>query len=157
MSGTVKISAENQLLQARKAGLEEARETFTMQAHGKISGMDVFSWVNPDAETLNTVLNSMPFKVIWMGTVVQLNELLRFNGRGLENVESLVIYDASELTTDFNWLKSEVNVACVDGVDEAMTLLGAMKKEERVFLWTLPRDNWKRAKEIIKSRLQTWN
>jgi hypothetical protein len=156
MSKTLRESVQEQLLQARKEGLQEVRETFTMKAHGKISGMDVFSWVNPDAERLHAVLNSMPFKVIWMGTVVQLNELLRFDGKGLENVESLVIYDTSELTTDFNWLKTKLNVACVDGVAEAMTLLAAMKKEERVFLWTLPQDNWQRTNDTINARLKTW-
>ncbi|NRA10984.1 MAG: hypothetical protein HRT57_03395, partial [Crocinitomicaceae bacterium] len=66
-----KIQAMNimqeDLLQARKEGLERARSLDAMRAHGKWRGMDVFSWANPSFGALSTAIASFPFPVVWIG------------------------------------------------------------------------------------------
>ena len=37
------VKSNEQLLQARESGLKQAQQVDTMQAHGKILGMDTFS------------------------------------------------------------------------------------------------------------------
>ena len=57
-------STADQLKHARQAGLEEMKTTHALCPHGKVAGMDVFSWVNPEVEALNAMIASMSYKVI---------------------------------------------------------------------------------------------
>lgn len=157
MSKVIRKTEENQLLQSRESGLRDVREMYAMKAHGKNAGMDVFSWVNPNVGALAAVLKSMPFKVIWLATRSQVEALLNEYSGGLDNVESLVIYDSAILAPDFNWLVTRTSVAGVKNIEDAMELLTAMKQRERVFLYSLPINNWTTIKESIELRLKTWN
>lgn len=148
---------EEQLLSARARGLRDSRDLYAMKAHGKMAGMDVFSWINPDLDGLGAVLTSMPFKIIWLASKEQVENLLGVNENALENVESLVIYDAAKLNSDFNWLNAKTYVSCVDSVPDALELLSSLKGRERVFLYTLPVDNWTLIKNRIEMKLKTWN
>ncbi len=157
MSKLIKDITDNKLLQSRESGLKDARELYSMKAHGKNAGMDVFSWVNPEVNALAAVLKSMPFKVIWLATRRQVESLVNDHQDALDSIESLVIYDSAKLSPNFDWLAKRTSVASVYGVKDAMELLSAMKKRERVFLYSLPVNNWTPVKELIELRLKTWN
>ena len=58
-----KKTIEEQLLQSRGAGLKDAIQINTMNAHGKVMGMDTFSWVNPQIDALASALESFPFTI----------------------------------------------------------------------------------------------
>ena len=148
---------KEQILHLREQGLNDAQELHSMQAYGKIAGMDVFSWVNPDSNSLTAVLYSVPFKVTWLATKEQVEKLLNEFPEGFAKLDSVVVYDAGHLAPEFDWLKTGTNVACIDGVDDAMALLSAMKKRDRVFLYSMPRDNWSPIKNSIERHLKTWN
>ncbi|MFT5858327.1 MAG: hypothetical protein ACI865_000413 [Flavobacteriaceae bacterium] len=148
---------EEQLLSAREEGLSNSRDLHAMKAHGKTAGMDVFSWVNPEVDALGAVLTSMPFKIIWLASKSQVQNLLSVNENALENVESLVIYDAGKLDLEYNWLNSKTSIGCVDDVPGALELLSSLKGRERIFLYTLPSDNWTLIKNRIDLKLKTWN
>ena len=66
------VNSSEQLLQAREQGLKQAQQVDTMQAHGKILGMDTFSWMNPHVDMLATLLASFPFSILWIGTQRQI-------------------------------------------------------------------------------------
>ena len=55
---------ENSILQARKEGLLKASDT-TMNSHGKLWGMDVFSWINPNPVVLSATMESFPFPILF--------------------------------------------------------------------------------------------
>ena len=148
-------SIAEQLKQARKAGLEEVNTNNALCPHGKIAGMDVFSWVNPDIDALNAMIASMPYKVIWAATTKQARALWELNGGALKSIETLVIYNSGQVHTE-KWFSAFENVLCVQGADHALMLLDKVRKEERVFVWTLPRDNWTGIKSQLENHLQTW-
>ena len=98
-------SIAEQLKRARKAGLEEVNTNNALCPHGKVAGMDVFSWVNPEAEALNAMIASMPYKVIWAATAKQARKLWELNGDALKSIETLVIYNSGQVHTE-KWFSS---------------------------------------------------
>ncbi|NVK66094.1 MAG: hypothetical protein HWE22_16000 [Flavobacteriales bacterium] len=151
----VERSSAEQLKQARRAGLEEVKINAALCPHGKVAGMDVFSWVNPDIEALNAMIASMPYKVIWAATSGQARKFWELNGEGLKRIETLVVYDSGQVHTE-KWFSSFANVLCVDGADNALMLVDKVRSEKRAFVWTLPQDNWTEIKAELENHLQTW-
>lgn len=149
------LSTADQLKQAREAGLNEAHESTAVCPHGKVAGMDVFSWVNPDVDALNAMFAAMPYKVIWAGTMEQAVAFWKLNGKGIQSIQTLVIYDAGHVDTP-EWFAAFENVVCVDGAEHALELIDKLRRQKRVFVWTLPRDNWKAKKGMLENHLQTW-
>ena len=148
-------SIAEQLKRARKAGLEEVNTNNALCPHGKVAGMDVFSWVNPAIDSLNAMIASMPYKVIWAATTSQAKALWELNGDALKSIETLVIYNSGQVHTE-KWFSAFENVLCVQGADHALMLLDKVRQAERTFVWTLPQDNWTGIKTELENHLQTW-
>jgi len=88
---------ESQLLAARKSGLLKLNET-SLQSQGKLFGMDVFSWIYPNIDVLNSTLNSFPFEVLWIGNKTEINLVLSENNVLDSRVRTKLIYtDGKEL------------------------------------------------------------
>lgn len=88
---------ESQLVAARKSGLLKLNET-SLQSQGKLFGMDVFSWIYPNIDVLNSTLNSFPFEVLWIGNKTEINLLLSENNVLDSRVRTKLIYsDGKEL------------------------------------------------------------
>ena len=150
-----KQSIEEQLKLARTAGLAEVNSNNGLCPHGKVAGMDVFSWVNPDMDALNAMIASMPYKVIWAATTKQAKALWKLNGDALKSIETLVIYNSGQVHTE-KWFSAFENVLCIQGADHALMLIDKVREADRVFVWTLPRDNWTGIKTELENHLQTW-
>jgi hypothetical protein len=88
---------ESQLVAARKSGLLKVNET-SLQSQGKLFGMDVFSWIYPNIEVLNSTLNSFPFEVLWIGNKTEINLILSENNVLDSRVRTKLVYsDGQEL------------------------------------------------------------
>lgn len=133
---TSQLSTEQQLLQAREQGLRDAAEVHAMKAHGKVLGMDAFSWVNPDPDTLINVISSFPFAVHWVGTHNQIRTCLELQPELVDHIQSIIVYDRSIVHIERSLLARIPNVACLEGASEALDLLKAMQREKGVFLFT---------------------
>ena len=60
--------------------------------------MDVFSWIYPNIDVLNSTLNSFPFEVLWIGNKIETNLVLSENNVLDSRVRTKLIYsDGSEL------------------------------------------------------------
>jgi hypothetical protein len=82
------------LIEARHDGLIKINET-SLQSHGKLFGMDVFSWIYPNIEVLNSTLNSFPFQVLWIGNQTEINLLLSENNVLDSRIRKKLIYGNS--------------------------------------------------------------
>lgn len=133
---TEKLSAEQQLLQARERGLQEASEVHSMRAHGKILGMDAFSWHNPELDNLITVINSFPFAVHWVGPHDQIKRCLQESPELAYNIQSIIIYDNVSFQLDRELLSTILNVACVEKAEDALVLLKGIHRSKNIFLFT---------------------
>ncbi len=142
---TEQLNLEQQLLQARERGLREASQIHAMKAHGKVLGMDTFSWVNPDLNALTTVISSFPFAVHWVGEHEQIQRSLKLHPALVDNLQSLIVYDHELVDVPRELLAAIPNVACLEGTIEALGLLKAMQKEKSVFLFTSSEDEDRQA------------
>lgn len=152
MSQQLKHTTEEQLLNARREGLEQMRDRTTMRAYGKVAGMDVFSWMNPDMEAFVNVISTMPFEVIWVGTSDQVNDAFKWQESLSESLLSAVIYDTAEVMATFEWLNTKMTLACVEGLESALQLVQAMQGEGRAVVFTAPKDSW----EANHSEFEKW-
>lgn len=104
---------ESQLVEARKSGLLKLNET-SLQSQGKLFGMDVFSWIYPNIEVLNSTLNSFPFEVLWIGNKTEINLVLSENNVLDSRVRTKLVYaDGKELN---EILKSITEAAFKPGI-----------------------------------------
>ena len=131
-----KINVEDQLLQLRKDGLQTATQINAMNAHGKILGMDTFSWINPQIDALASALTSFPFKIIWIGDSQQVENCLRLFPDSLKSLDTVIIQDKAEMTLDQMSFEKISNIICIEQTEEALNLLKTIKQEKSIFLYT---------------------
>lgn len=144
------VNSEEQLLQARKEGLKQAQQVNSMQAHGKVLGMDTFSWMNPQIDMLATLLSSFPFSILWVGTYVQIQNCLKMYPDLSGNIETILIHNSTSLDLDINTLKKIKTIACVDGMENALDLVKTMKLKKGVFIYTDENEEALKGKQIFE-------
>ena len=135
-SKSTKINAEEQLLLLRKDGLQTATQINAMNAHGKVLGMDTFSWINPQIDALASALKSFPFKVIWIGDSQQIEKCLSVFPDSLKSIDTVIIQDNAELNLDKNSFLKIANIFCFNQTEDSLNILKTVKKEKSIFLYT---------------------
>ena len=130
------LSAEEQLLQSRELGLQEALKVNAMSAHGKILGMDTFSWINPNNDVLATVISSFPFPVLWIGNHNQIKSVIEGYPNVVENISTIIVQDRSTINIDRKLLSEITNIMCVEGSQFAIEAVRSLSKDKHAFLFT---------------------
>lgn len=129
-------TTEEQLHEARKRGLKQAAEVHAMKAHGKVLGLDTFSWIRPQVDLLATVLVSFPFPVFWVCSKTQAEALFHLYPEVSESVIGLIVYDDAEMTFDPAVIHQIPRVICFNGLSESLRLLSSIQKEKNILLFT---------------------
>lgn len=132
-----KNSVEEPLFEARKNGLQKVSKVETMCAHGKILGMDTFSWVAPQVDKLATVIHSFPFKVLWIGSSDHIKLCLENYPELTNSIETIIIYDQPIHDMNIEFLQRIKDYVCVEGTSAALELAKSLKMKKRVFLFTI--------------------
>lgn len=132
----IKLGTEEQLLQAREEGLRELAKANAMRAHGKVLGMDTFSWISPQSDLLATVLNSFPFAVLWVGSHDQVKTCLENYPELTQKIETIIVHDKTLLNVRRELLQKIKNIACVEGTAAALALTKSLKLKKGVLLYT---------------------
>ena len=91
------LSAEELLLGARKESLSRINQT-SLRSHGKLWGMDVFSWIHPNLSTIGTTIQSFPFSVRWVSNARDLLFTLENQPELVDKLSATLIYDDSVFT-----------------------------------------------------------
>lgn len=86
------IKTKHNLLEVRKEALEQAIHG-SIRPHGKLWGMDVFSWENPTAEMIASTIHSFPFPVVWLGDSQLLTSVVEYDASILSNIHAVVSYE----------------------------------------------------------------
>lgn len=129
-------ATHEELLQARKEGLERARSLDSMRAHGKWRGMDVFSWSNPHFEALSTAIASFPFPVVWIGKHDQIKCACAYYPEVLCTMEMAIVYDQANLKLNEFAIANLEKVAGVGSLESALKLVQSLEQQRRIFLFT---------------------
>jgi len=118
--------------------------------------MDTFSWVNPQAEDVASILESMPFQFVWMTTCRQVENLVKSNPHLVKKLDSVILFDRFEPGTTLTWVPQVKNVGFVKGVTHAMEFMTSLKKGGHVFLFTTGVENWEENLNEFEEQIQNW-
>ncbi len=142
-----KHTIEEQLVRSREEGLQDALQINSMRAHGKILGMDTFSWINPQLDALASALSSFPFDIVWMGSHEQITKCLSIQPELAESLETIIIHDKAILNLKKETLNKIKNIVCLEGTKHALELIKSMKKEKCALVFSTMGENAKKDKE----------
>jgi hypothetical protein len=146
------LSIGNRLLEARSESLQQMKE-LTLRPHGKLWGMDVFSWYQPNVNLLANTLHSFPFPVLWIGNARDIVCTLEEDATVCDQLHAVITFDHSFFTVPYELASKIRNVAGVNNASDAFSLLKALKKKNAVLLFSATGENWKEEKEKFESFL----
>ena len=138
-----KYTTEEDLLKARREGLDQWRESTSMKAHGKVFGMDTFSWLNPPTDGLINLISSFPFSVLWLSGHAQAKEGLELNLGLHRKLNTMIIYDRTQLSIAPEFLDEVETIMNVSDVMDALAFVKEVNRDKMVFLFTSHGENAK--------------
>lgn len=137
---------ENSILQARKEGLLKAGDT-TMQSHGKLWGMDVFSWINPKPTVLAATMDSFPFPIFWISSSLERNEVLEVNVDLNDKIHFTVVLNSENLPIVSN------NIVSISTLNQAFDQINILKIKPSILLFTYSQSDWEYQKNRFSDYL----
>lgn len=136
MEKKINLSVQDELLRAREQGLDEIRKRVPMRGHGKILGMDVFSWEAPNFDQLATAVSSFPFPVIWIAKHEQVRCALTYYPELCRKVESAIIYDQANITFKKELYNCVETIIGLGDINDALKLIPVIAGKKNVLLFT---------------------
>lgn len=139
----VKRKSSDQLVSERRNSLRQIANG-VLRPHGKLWGMDVFSWANPNAEELASTINSFPFPVIWMGNQDILNWMNKNEPEVWTNVKTILAYDQPRLVFEDSNFINVHTIFGIEKLEDALQLIQFHFKKGSVLLFTATDLEWER-------------
>ncbi len=137
----ITLSREELLLQAR---LENWSQPIvgTLRSHGKLWGMDVFSWYKANVGELQSTLSSFPGPVCWYANQAEVQALIDCDGCLPESVNMICTYDKAGFSFP-NEVIDQTNILLgAAEIEDALELIKALKQQHRILIFTSSADNW---------------
>lgn len=153
MDKKTNIHTGDRLLEARRESLRQMNAT-SMRPHGKLWGMDVFSWFHPDPELIANTLHSFPFQVIWIANGDDVISALKEEELVVNNLHAVITYDASIFKFEDSWLNGIKNCAGTQTVEEAFHFLRMFKAPQKVLMFSASGENWEAHKTAFEDFLK---
>ncbi len=150
MEKEIKRGVAERLIDARQTGLKEIQDT-AMRPHGKLWGMDVFSWYLPSPTLVENTLQTLPFPIIWVGNSKDIYRTLELNPSLTNKLHSVVIHDTPEFILKPEWMNEIPVIIGLHTVDDALKTLRPLKQNQTILLFSLSGDNWKTEKTIFEN------
>lgn len=143
MSQNIGQKVTDRLLEARQEALSQFKEG-TIRPHGKLWGMDVFSWANPNPELVASTIDSFPFPVTWIGEKELFDWVAVNHPEIWDTIESVVAYNSPGLYLTEEHYKKIQTVVGAQNVQDALTLFNGIHGKSGVLLFTSSGLEWER-------------
>jgi hypothetical protein len=134
-------SGRDQLIEHRHSDLERMVKG-SMRSHGKLWGMDTFSWFHPDQGALNATVKSLPFSVIWIPNYEHVEQTIAHDPTMAHNVDALVAYNGKIFHMATNLLNSTATFIGTQSIADALRLTKEFQDKPRVILFSSSRTEW---------------
>jgi hypothetical protein len=134
MENKLRTDIQEKLIRSRNEVIQT--KSSPMRTMGKLWGMDVFTWINPEPGALLNTLGSFPFKVLWMGGVQEVSTVLSTDDSVLGTLDTVVTYNANIFGLKEDWLGSLVNGAGTSSLVDALYFVDYFKAPKTVMLFT---------------------
>ncbi len=149
---TQQTGLREQLLQAREQQREE-QVIGSLRSHGKLWGMDVFSWYKPSMYELENTLSSFPSPICWFANENDVLRLLQEEKYWMTNVKTICTYDRAGFKLPNEVLDGVDTLLGSASMDDALDLLQAVSKKQGILLFTASGENWHLAKNKFEDFL----
>jgi len=144
-----KVEIKNdQLLDARKAALHEQIHG-KIRAHGKLWGMDVFSWANPSGDSVATTIESFPYPVIWIVNQDLLDWCSVNYPNICVNVKTIIAQDQKyEIYSKLDLIHVEKMIGA-GSVENSLEIMKKFVRKGAIVLFTSTGVEWERSQKIF--------
>jgi len=109
-----KTKVEHNLIDIRKHAIAQHVHGL-LRPHGKMWGMDVFSWSNPELATLADTIHAFPFKVLLVTNQNILDSLLELDDQVVTNLQGVILFQSTSALKQEK-LKFVANVAYLNDI-----------------------------------------
>lgn len=148
------INFADQLLEARKEGIDRFKEGM-LRPHGKLWGMNVFSWMNPNLESIQTTIKTLPFPVFLVANH-DLIKAIKGDEGAMACLDSVVCFDHANFFLELNELLAVRNAAGTQNVEDALKFVSAFHDRDCVFLFSSNSIEFERHKKEFEIFLRTY-
>ena len=152
MEKKIGVRLEDRLLEARNEGLQNRKET-TLRPHGKLWGMDVFSWYKPSIHILANTIHAFPFPVLWIGNGSDIFSTIEEDPTVCIQLNTFITFDETRLLLPSEELSKIKNIAGVNSLEDAFRLLKHFQQKNAVLLFSASDENWKKNKLVFEEFL----
>ncbi len=152
MENKIKEKLGKSLVESRKESLEKMQKT-SIRPHGKLWGMDVFSWYLPTPELLANTIQTFPFPVVWIGGAKEINKTLELEAELTHFLNTILFHDSSKMKLSVENWRNTKSVAAVSTIKDALRLASAFKQKNTVLLFTDSSEGWESKKEVFENFL----
>lgn len=125
---------EHNILEARKKALEQVVHG-SIRPHGKLWGMDVFSWANPNVETIVSTIHSFPFSVILIAPSALLMTVVENDPAIVSNLHAVISYEDAQLVFDGKKFEVVQHVFTTNEVQQALLKVNDYRLKRGVILF----------------------
>jgi hypothetical protein len=149
---TNKTGLKELLIQARSLQREE-QVIGSLRSHGKLWGMDVFSWYKPSMYELENTLSSFPSPICWLANEDDVLRILREEKYWMTNVNMICTYDKAGFRLPNEVLDGVQTILGSASMDDALDLLESVTKKEGILLFTSSGESWHISKNKFEAFL----
>ena len=151
----VHINSALQLLQARKEALDRMNRT-SMRPHGKVFGMDVFTWFDYQLDDLVNTILSFPYPVHWIAKKNEVFVATNQSNDIIEKIDTVALYDSPCFELPNETADKIKNCISVDSMESAMIMMKAVEHFPSVLLITGSSEDWEQNKEYIEGYIDSF-
>lgn len=126
------VKTGRNLLEVRKEALNEVAYG-SIRPHGKLWGMDVFSWENPHVETIAFTIHSFPFPVVWLASSELLAAVVKFDTTVVSNLHAVISYENE--WTDQEGFQDLSHVLTTNDIQTAFQYMNEFRLKRGVILF----------------------
>ena len=137
------------LLEIRQETLKNVSNE-TIRPHGKLWGMDVFSWINPKPAVLAATMDSFPFPIFWISSSPERKEVLEVNVELNAKIHFSALIDDEKLSKEKYFLNNGV---VVSSLNEAFDKINNLKIKPSILLFTYSKSDWEYQKNRFNDYL----
>jgi hypothetical protein len=152
MKSKLNINLSDRLKEARNEGLKNMKET-PLRPHGKLWGMDTFSWYQPNFNLVANTLHAFPFPIVWIGNSKDINNTILEDSSVCLQLKTVIVYDNSKINFSIDALEKIENIVGVSSLENAFIMLKSLKIKNAVFLFSASGENWKENRESFEDFL----
>ena len=124
----------------------------SLKSHGKLFGMDAFSWHNPNISVLEKTIESFPFRTIWLGNYAEINAYIKSYDEFHKKVEEYIVYGECQ-----DIVKKQKDIKHFPDLNKSIMSLKQLSFSPGIILFTASDSDGPYSMKYFSSLFQSFN